>query len=220
MMNIFSIFDPSTSKFFSLNWISIFSLFLIYPSLFWVIPSRNQMIWKKVLNAIIKEMKSNLSFEKQKFSMMFISIFVSIIIMNCLGLLPYVFTPTSHIIMSMMMAFPLWINLMLKGWISSMNKMFIHLVPMGSPLFLSSFMVIIESISNIIRPITLSVRLSANMISGHLLIHLLSSLPFQSPNLFLIIFPISIMLMILETAVALIQSYVFITLSSLYTNEI
>nr|UZN43716.1 ATP synthase F0 subunit 6 [Ixodes ovatus]UZN43729.1 ATP synthase F0 subunit 6 [Ixodes ovatus]UZN43742.1 ATP synthase F0 subunit 6 [Ixodes ovatus] len=220
MMNLFSIFDPSTSHLFSLNWISIFPLFFVYPSWYWVNPSRYQMFWKKMILKTLEEMKNNLSMKNQKFIIMFISIFSSILMFNCLGLLPYIFTPTSHIMLSMMLAFPIWISLMLKGWLTSFNKMMTHLVPMGAPILLTSFMVIIETVSNIIRPITLSIRLSANMISGHLLIHLLTSIPFSLPNMMLPILPVMLILLILETAVAIIQSYVFITLASLYTNEI
>nr|BEI62455.1 ATP synthase F0 subunit 6 [Ixodes nipponrhinolophi] len=220
MMNLFSIFDPSTSDNFSLNWLSMLPMIFIIPSWFWVIPSRLQMMWKSIFMKIINEIKSNLMNKNQKFSLLFMSIFSMILLLNCLGLTPYVFTPTSHISLSMMLAFPIWFTLMLKGWISSFNKMMTHLVPLGSPLILTFFMVIIETVSNLIRPITLSVRLSANMISGHLLIHLITSIPYNYPSMLLVILPLMFALMILETAVAIIQSYVFITLSSLYTNEI
>uniref|UniRef100_UPI0030FE1ECE ATP synthase subunit 6 n=1 Tax=Ixodes trianguliceps TaxID=347913 RepID=UPI0030FE1ECE len=220
MMNLFSIFDPSTSNYFSMNWISITATMIMIPSCYWVIPSRYQILMKIMFSKIFEELMNNLSYNKHKFILLFLSLFISIFLYNCLGLLPYIFTPTSHIIISMLMATPIWMSLMLKGWITSFNKMMTHLVPMGSPIFLTAFMVLIETISNIIRPITLSVRLSANMISGHLLIHLLTSIPFNTPSFSFFVFPIILMLMILETAVAMIQSYVFITLSSLYTNEI
>nr|UNO53732.1 ATP synthase F0 subunit 6 [Ixodes ovatus] len=220
MTNLFSIFDPSTSSYFSLNWMSILPMFFVLPSWYWVNPSRYQSFWKMMILKILEEINNNLSFKNQKFIIMFISIFTSILMFNSLGLLPYIFTPSSHIVLSMMMAFPIWLSLMLKGWVTSFNKMMAHLVPLGAPMMLTSFMVMIETVSNIIRPITLSVRLSANMISGHLLIHLLTSIPFISPVMMYPISPVIFTLLILETAVAIIQSYVFITLSSLYTNEI
>nr|QAB05928.1 ATP synthase F0 subunit 6 [Ixodes holocyclus] len=219
MTNLFSIFDPSTSSIFSLNWITILSIIII-PSPFWITPSRIQMIWKMMFKFISIEMKSNLSNKTQKFLFLLVSLFSIIMLSNLLGLIPYVFTPSSHIMFSMAFAFPIWISLMLYGWINHFNKMMIHLVPMGSPGMLTIFMVLIETISNVIRPITLSVRLSANMISGHLLIHLLTSIPYNSNQMFMMIMPIIVALMFLESAVALIQSYVFITLVSLYTNEI
>nr|YP_010937298.1 ATP synthase F0 subunit 6 [Ixodes kohlsi]WKW95294.1 ATP synthase subunit 6 [Ixodes kohlsi] len=220
MTNLFSIFDPSTSNYFSMNWLSLLAMFLLTPSLLWTIPSRYQMFWKIIFKSISLEIKSNLKNKIQKFILFFISIFFSILMFNCMGLLPYVFTPSSHIMLSMMMAFPIWITIMLKGWLTSFNKMMAHLVPVGAPMTLTSFMVIIETVSNMIRPITLSIRLSANMVSGHILLHLLTSIPHSSPKLMTFIFPIMIILLILESAVAIIQSYVFITLSSLYSNEI
>nr|YP_010350375.1 ATP synthase F0 subunit 6 [Ixodes cornuatus]UOK09856.1 ATP synthase subunit 6 [Ixodes cornuatus] len=219
MMNLFSIFDPSTSSLFSMNWIIILSIIII-PSPFWITFSRIQITWKILFKFISVEMKENLSKNSQKFLFLLIALFTMIMLSNLLGLVPYVFTPSSHIMFSMAFAFPIWISLMLYGWINHFNKMMIHLVPMGSPGMLTIFMVLIETISNVIRPITLSVRLSANMISGHLLIHLLTSIPYNSNQTFIMILPIIVALMFLESAVALIQSYVFITLVSLYTNEI
>nr|UOL50395.1 ATP synthase subunit 6 [Ixodes barkeri] len=219
MTNLFSIFDPSTSQIFSMNWISIFNIILI-PSIFWIIPSRIQMFWKKILSSIFSEVKTNISVKNHKFIILFVSMFTMIFLSNILGLIPFVFTPSSHIVFSMMLAFPLWLSFMIYGWINQFNKMMIHLVPMGTPMLLTIFMVLIETISNIIRPITLSIRLSANMISGHLLIHLLTSIPSNIHYSYIMIFPVIMTLMFLETAVAMIQSYVFITLSSLYMNEI
>lgn len=81
-------------------------------------------------------------------------------------------------------------------------------------------MVIIETVRNLIRPITLSVRLIANIISGHLLIHLLSSLGLIRSSIIVISILIMFILIVLETAVAIIQRFVFVTLISLYINEV
>jgi len=99
--------------------------------------------------------------------------------------------------------------------------MFIHLVPQGTPIILIPFIVLIETIRNIIRPITLIIRLTANIIAGHLLITLLGNI---GSNIFILIIPIllfiQILLLTLERAVAIIQSYVFSVLITLYYNEI
>lgn len=99
--------------------------------------------------------------------------------------------------------------------------MLAHLVPVGTPRFLIPIIVIIETIRNIIRPITLSIRLAANIVAGHLLLTLLGS---QGPNLIIINLILLIvgiiLLLLLEVAVACIQSYVFTILSSLYLNEL
>lgn len=80
-------------------------------------------------------------------------------------------------------------------------------------------MVLIETVRNLIRPITLSVRLIANIIRGHLLIHLLSSISLFGEILFIISIPLIIILIVLETAVAFIQRFVFAILVTLYINE-
>jgi F-type H+-transporting ATPase subunit a len=99
--------------------------------------------------------------------------------------------------------------------------MFAHLVPSGTPPALIAFIVLIETASNIIRPITLSVRLAANIIAGHLLITLLGN---QGVGLVITMLPlllgVQILLIVLESAVALIQAYVFTTLSTLYASEV
>lgn len=92
-------------------------------------------------------------------------------------------------------------------------------MPIGSPITLRFFIVIIETVRNIIRPITLSVRLTANIIRGHLLIHLLSSISIFRNLLFILRIPFITILLILETAVAFIQGFVFVILISLYINE-
>ena len=99
--------------------------------------------------------------------------------------------------------------------------MLAHLVPLGRPAPLSPFIVLIELTRAVIRPITLSVRLAANMVAGHLLIVLLRSpAPAASLRLILLIIAALILLGILESAVATIQAYVFRILRVLYVNEV
>jgi len=101
------------------------------------------------------------------------------------------------------------------------NNLFSHLVPKGTPGFLMPIIVIIETVRNIIRPLTLSIRLAANIVAGHLLLTLLGSqIPNVRPISFLVLFFSLCLLLLLEVSVACIQSYVFIILNSLYLNEL
>nr|UYL27201.1 ATP synthase F0 subunit 6 [Alectorobius amblus] len=220
MMNLFSIFDPATSANFSLNWASTCIIIITTPYMYWLIPSRIQQIWFMITKYLIIEMKPIFSKKMMKFIFFYITLFWLIFNNNMMGLFPYIFTSTSHINLTTFLAIPFWMTLMLYGWINQTNSMFSHLVPQGTPMPLSMFMVLIETISNLIRPVTLAVRLSANMISGHLLLCLLSSVMEKFSNLFLMILPCMMILLLLEMAVAMIQSYVFMTLSSLYLNEL
>lgn len=99
--------------------------------------------------------------------------------------------------------------------------MLAHLVPLGTPGILIPFMVLIETISNIIRPGTLAVRLAANIIAGHLLLVLLGNQgPMVSSSVLSLLLVTQIILLVLETAVAAIQSYVFAVLATLYSSEV
>uniref|UniRef100_UPI0030FEF919 ATP synthase subunit 6 n=1 Tax=Amblyomma papuanum TaxID=3065601 RepID=UPI0030FEF919 len=220
MNNLFSIFDPATSMKLSMNWMSMIIMLIIFPFNFWASSSPFINSWKILLKKIFQELMNNVNFNKFKILLFLLSMFMIILMSNIMGLLPYVFTSTSHLVFTMFFAFPFWITLILFSLFNKFNKTMSHLVPLGSPFILSFFMVIIESVSNLIRPITLSVRLTANMISGHLLIHLLSSLSMMNISLMFFTLPVMVCLMVLETAVAVIQSFVFITLISLYINEI
>nr|YP_009121463.1 ATP synthase F0 subunit 6 [Parnassius cephalus]AJF41836.1 ATP synthase F0 subunit 6 [Parnassius cephalus] len=223
MSNLFSIFDPSTNLFnLPLNWISTFIGLMFIPYSFWLIPNRHYIFWNFITNKLHNEFKMLLginSFNGSTF--IFISLFTFILFNNFLGLFPYIFTSTSHLTISLSISLSLWISFMLYGWINNYQHMFIHMIPQGTPSILMPFMVLIETISNIIRPGTLAVRLTANMTAGHLLLTLLSSTSSNLPfiMLFILIF-MQILLLILESAVAIIQSYVISILSTLYSSEV
>nr|QZI85875.1 ATP synthase F0 subunit 6 [Laomedia astacina] len=222
MTNLFSIFEPSSSLLgLSLNWVSTFLGLMCLPYLYWSSPSRWSLLWYKISNTLHNEFKVLLGINYSSMTIMFISLFSLIVYNNFLGLLPYVFTSTSHLAMTLSLSLPLWVAFMIYGWVNNTQHMFAHLVPQGTPSVLMPFMVLIETISNVIRPGTLAVRLAANMIAGHLLLTLLggtgSSLSYTLVFFLLIS---QILLLILESAVAIIQSYVFAVLSTLYASEV
>nr|UOG84788.1 ATP synthase F0 subunit 6 [Ocinara albicollis] len=223
MTNLFSIFDPSTNLMnISLNWISTILGLMFLPYNFWLIPNRHSIMWNFIMNKLHNEFKTLLKNNYSNGStLIFISLFSFVLFNNFLGLFPYIFTSTSHLTISLSLSLPLWLSFMLFGWINNTQHMFIHMIPQGTPYILMPFMVMIETISNIIRPGTLAVRLTANMIAGHLLMTLLSSTgPNLSYYLILLLIIIQILLMILESAVAIIQSYVITILSTLYSSEV
>nr|QDH82214.1 ATP synthase F0 subunit 6 [Parapolybia varia] len=220
MMNLFSIFDPHTSLNYSLNWLSMLVPFLILPNQFWMKKSKIMIFFIIMNKFIIEEFKN---FKKNKIMNIFMlmALFFLILTMNFLGLFPYIFTSTSHLSMTLPLSLTLWLSIMLFNWINKTEVAFAHLVPLGTPPPLMMFMVIIESISNIIRPLTLAVRLTANMIAGHLLLCLLGSTgPSLIETTVMMLIIVQIALYILEMAVSIIQSYVFMTLMSLYMNEL
>lgn len=217
--NLFLIFDPSTSTNFSNNWWSLILWFLIIPYFYWISPSLFSISWKKLLKNFFQEIENNLKSYKTKNCLIISAIFIFILCINIYGLLPYVFTASSHLIFTMFFAFPLWIRIIIFLILNKINIIIAHFVPLGSPIFLSFFIVIIETVRNLIRPITLSVRLIANIIRGHLLLHLLSSISLFGEIYLFLSLPFIIILLLLESAVAFIQRFVFVILISLYINE-
>lgn len=221
--NLFSVFDPSTTIFnLSFNWLRTFIGLLIIPYSFWIIPSRFNVLWNNINYTLFKEFKTLLGPNgKNGSSFLFISLFSLILFNNFLGLFPYIFTCTSHLTITLTLALPLWLSFIIYGWLNNTQHIFAHLVPQGTPSVLIPFIVCIETIRNVIRPGTLAVRLTANIIAGHLLLTLIGNTG-NSISAFLVTFLViaQIALLLLESAVAVIQSYVFAVLSTLYSREV
>lgn len=150
-----------------------------------------------------------------------ISLFFFIFFNNFLGLFPYIFTASSHIIFTFTLSLVAWSGLNFLRVAVQAKSVLAHLVPQGTPIFLAPLIVLIELTRNIIRPITLSVRLAANIVAGHLIICLISSrmAGIRRVSLFLLTFIFFSALMLLEVAVRLIQSYVMATLYFIYCRE-
>jgi len=220
--NLFSVFDPISSILhLPLNWLSTFLGLLFIPTLFWIIPSRWSLLWFKILNTLHKEFRTLLASSPKGGTIIFVSLFSLIVFNNRLGLLPYIFTRTRHLTITLSLSIPLWVSFILYGWINHTQHIFAHLVPQGTPAALIPFIVLIETIRNIIRPGTLAVRLAANIIAGHLLLTLLGRTgPSLSIYLVTLLLFRQILLLTLETAVAVIQSYVFAVLRTLYAREV
>nr|UPL65731.1 ATPase subunit 6 [Hygia sp.] len=221
MTNLFSAFDPATSMTFSTNWISTISCYALLPLNYWMLPNRLNILMNNITKKLNDEFKMLLGFNSKGLTLIMISLFMFIFMNNIMGMLPYIFTSSSHLTFTLTMALPLWLALMMYGWINHTKYMLAHLIPIGTPSMLMPFMVLIETISNLIRPGSLAVRLTANMIAGHLLMSLLGNNSMNINELFipLIVF-VQITLMLFEMSVALIQAYVFSVLSTLYYSEV
>lgn len=219
IINLFEIFDPSTRNNLSINWLFIILPIIIFPRIFWLIQSRIIFIIKTLINFIYNEFKVVSKSKYQSNIIIFIRLILYIIITNIFRLIPYVFTLTRHLLLNIILSLTLWfrflIYLIYNNYIIFLN----HLVPLNSPVFLINFIVIIELIRLIIRPWTLSIRLSANLISGHLILTLLGIFIRN----FISILPINLIiqniLLTLEIFISIIQSYVFSILLILYFSE-
>jgi ATP synthase subunit 6 len=151
-------------------------------------------------------------------------VFCFILISNLIGLLPYGFTITGHIIFTFQIAFSLFFGITLINVFNNQLGFLNLFVPSGVPKPLIPFLVIIEVVSYIIRPFSLSVRLFANMLAGHTLLNILSAFIFNVfkkyalvsflPLLFIVF------IIVLEFCIAIVQAYIFSILTCIYLNDI
>nr|YP_001382313.1 ATP synthase F0 subunit 6 [Vampyroteuthis infernalis]BAF73641.1 ATP synthase subunit 6 [Vampyroteuthis infernalis] len=227
MMDIFSSFDDHNSTIMSthlLTWLfSIWSLFFINSS-YWIMPSNimNLMTFpKQIINIqLIRSFSMNLG----GFNLIISSLFILIINFNLLGLLPYMFSTSSHLSMTFTLALPLWLSLIISSYQENLYSSFAFMLPLGTPPFLIPFLPLIESLSIFVRPITLSIRIAANISAGHIILSLIGNylmFTIMSMNFFIliIILIIQIFYFIFELGIAIIQGYIFSLLITLYTDD-
>nr|YP_006073213.1 ATP synthase F0 subunit 6 [Dendrophysa russelii]AFG17314.1 ATP synthase F0 subunit 6 [Dendrophysa russelii] len=175
------------------------------------------------INRFTQQILLPLSLGGHKWALILTSLMIFLITLNILGLLPYTFTPTTQLSLNLALAFPLWLATVLIGMRNQPTVALGHLLPEGTPTLLIPVLVIIETISLLIRPLALGVRLTANLTAGHLLMQLTSTAAFvllsMMPAVAILTTILLFMLTLLEVAVAMIQAYVFVLLLSLYLQE-
>nr|ADA57986.1 ATP synthase F0 subunit 6 [Buteo hemilasius] len=225
-MNL-SFFDQFTSP--HLLGIPLILISTLFPTLLLPSPT-NRWITNRLstlqlwfIHLTTKQLMLPLNKEGHKWALILTSLMLLLLMINLLGLLPYTFTPTTQLSMNMALAFPLWLATLLTGLRNQPTMSLGHLLPEGTPTPLIPALILIETVSLLIRPLALGVRLTANLTAGHLLIQLISTattalLPIL-PTVSALTALILLLLTILEIAVAMIQAYVFVLLLSLYLQE-
>nr|BAP40341.1 ATPase subunit 6 [Siniperca scherzeri] len=175
------------------------------------------------INRFTQQLLLPLSPGGHKWAALFTSLMLFLITLNMLGLLPYTFTPTTQLSLNMGLAVPLWLATVIIGMRNQPTIALGHLLPEGTPTPLIPVLIIIETISLLIRPLALGVRLTANLTAGHLLIQLIATAAFVllplMPTVAILTTTLLFLLTLLEVAVAMIQAYVFVLLLSLYLQE-
>nr|AKE07121.1 ATP synthase subunit 6 [Monopterus albus] len=209
--------------------IPLFLLALILPSAFYPSPSprclsnRTLTLQNSFIGRFAKQLLASSTPKVHLWATLLVSLMLYIISLNLLGMLPYTFTPTTQLSMNMGLAVPLSLATVLVGFRNQPTLSLAHLLPEGTPTLLVPVLIIIETISLLIRPFALGVRLTANLTGGHLLIQLIATatLAFMSimPAIPTLTSILLLLLTLLEIAVAMIQAYVFVLLLSLYLQE-
>nr|WNH22549.1 ATP synthase F0 subunit 6 [Calamus calamus] len=224
---VMSFFDQFSSPFFM--GIPLMALALLLPWLLFPAPSSRWLDNRLVtlqnwfLGMFTRQLFLPINHPGHKWALILTSLMIFLLSLNLFGLLPYTFTPTTQLSINLGFAVPLWLATVLVGLRNQPNLSLAHLLPEGTPLLLIPILIIIETISLMIRPLALGVRLTANLTAGHLLIQLISTGMFVllslQPTVAILTGILLLMLSLLEVAVAVIQAYVFILLLSLYLQE-
>jgi len=203
-----------------------FMTFSISPNKF-ILVDKTSLINEATYDSVLSIVKEQIGTKNEKYLPFIFTLFVLILFSNLIGLIPYSFTPTSHIILTLSLSVAIFIGVTILGLQIHKLKFFSLFIPVGTPLVLVPFLAIIELISYFARALSLGIRLGANMISGHILLKILSSFIWKLNGYGILaaialgIIPMIIFTAIvgLELAVAIIQALVFIILTSSYIRD-
>ena len=184
-----------------------------------LIPSRLQLMSEMSYNFITQLINDTVGDQGKKYFPFIFSIFMFVLIGNMVGMVPYSFTFTSHIIVTFALASVVFIGVTILGFWKHGFRYFALLAPAGLPFYMLPILIPIELISYLSRPISLSVRLFANMLAGHTLLKVFAG--FVLPLGFAGVLPLAFIVALtgLEILIAFLQAYVFAILTCLYIND-
>lgn len=185
-----------------------------------LVPGRMQSLAELSYEFVANMVRQNAGTEGMKFFPFVFTLFMFILFANMIGMIPYAFTVTSHIIVTFVLALAVFIGVTIIGFIKNGIGFLKLFAPSGAPMVLMPLLIVIEVISYLTRPVSLSVRLFANMLAGHTMLKVFAGfvvmLGFIGGWL-----PLAAMVAFtgLEVLVAFLQAYVFAILTCIYLND-
>jgi F-type H+-transporting ATPase subunit a len=191
-----------------------------------LVPGRLQSIAELSYEFVANTIESTAGKEGMKFFPLVFTLFMFILVANIIGLIPYTFTVTSHIIITAALALLVFVTVLVYGFYKNGLGFFRLFVPQGIPIYILPLIVFIEVLSFLSRPISHSVRLFANMLAGHItlkvfasFITLLGGLGIAGIAGATLPLAMVVALTALELLVAFLQAYVFAILTCIYLND-
>jgi F-type H+-transporting ATPase subunit a len=191
-----------------------------------LIPNRIQSLAEICYEFVGNTLRGSAGDEGMKFFPFVFSLFMFILTANLIGIVPYTFTVTSHIIITIALALMVFFAVLLYGLYKNGLKFFKLFVPSGIPLYILPLIMVIEVISFLSRPVSHSVRLFANMLAGHITLKVFAGFvtslsALGALGIFGSVLPLgmTVALTALELLVAFLQAYVFAILTCIYLND-
>tara|TARA_B100000029_G_scaffold87238_2_gene77336 strand:- start:1276 stop:2022 length:747 start_codon:yes stop_codon:yes gene_type:complete len=185
-----------------------------------IVPSRLQLISEMMYNFIAQLLSDTVGDQGRRYFPFVFSLFMFVLIGNMVGMIPYQFTFTSHIIVTFALAAVVFIGVTILGFANHGIRFFAFFYIPGVPFYMHPLLIPIEVISYLSRPISLSVRLFANMLAGHTLLKVFAGFVVSMP-FFTGVLPLTFIVALtgLEILIAFLQAYVFAILTCLYIND-
>jgi F-type H+-transporting ATPase subunit a len=192
-----------------------------------LVPSRLQSAAELSYEFVASTVRGTAGSEGMKFFPFVFTLFMFILTVNFIGLIPYTFTVTSHIIVTAALAITVFLTVLIYGLYSHGLHFFNLFVPKGVPIYILPLIVFIEVLSFVSRPISHSVRLFANMLAGHITLQVFAGFIILMGGAMgalgwaggVLPFAMIVILIALETLVAFLQAYVFAILTCIYLND-
>ena len=190
-------------------------------------PGNWQLLQESFYTLTTNIIQDNLGSKGKIYFPFIFSLHTMLLFCNLIGMVPYSFTVTSHIIFTFSLAFSIFIGINIIGLRTHGFKFFSLFLPKGVPLIIMPLLVTIEIVSYIIKVFTLSIRLFANMTSGHTLLKIIAGFAWTMLKAggllaFLHLIPLALLLILigLELGIAVLQAYVFTLLTCIYLNDV
>lgn len=185
-----------------------------------LVPNRLQATVEILYNFVATMITDNAGKEGMKYFPLIFTLFIFILIANLVGMIPYGFTVTSHIIVTFALAMLVFIAVTIIAFLRHGARFFSFFLPEGTPLWLAPLMILIELFTYLSRPVSLSMRLAANMIAGHALLKVLAGFIVMLGILVgWLPIPLIVVLTGFEIFVAALQAYIFTILTCVYLND-
>jgi len=191
-----------------------------------LVPNRAQAASEMLYEFVANMVRSSAGTEGMKFFPFVFSLFIFVLVANMLGMVPFFFTVTSHIIITFALAMLVFLVVIIYGLMRNGLKFFKLFVPHGVPAYVLPIVVPIEVVSFLSRPISLSVRLFANMLAGHITLKVFAGFVVTLGSLgafgilgAILPFIMTVAITALEFLVSALQAYVFAVLTSMYIND-
>nr|YP_009250798.1 ATP synthase F0 subunit 6 [Namalycastis abiuma]AMY15501.1 ATP synthase F0 subunit 6 [Namalycastis abiuma] len=196
---------------------------MVFTTSTWIIPSNHKWSVYSLMSMMNTQSDRTSGRHLKGFNHTIVTLFTLIIMINAMGLLPYVFSFSSHLLFTLTFGLPLWLSLICSAVMYDTKSWIASLLPGGAPDWLNPFLVVIETISITVRPLTLSFRLAANMSAGHIVLSLIgayaAAAAITNMPVFILLILTQIMYIIFEMGICLIQAYIFCLLLSLYSDD-